>query len=284
MQIIDAQIHVWANAMPPNPRHRQVMSFTPEDALVQMDEAGVDGAVIHPPSWHRDVIDMAKAAIREHPGRFAVMGLLSLDLKTPQAIAEACALIEGWRSEPGVLGLRPSFGSDTARQRLADRSLDPVWAAAERAGVPMTAMVTDYLGDIAGIAERFPGLRFSIDHLGGRGGSTELKDAEAMTHMAELLALAKFPNVAVKVTGAPYYSGEDYPFPKMQSYLRQIYDAFGPARCFWGTDISKMPCSWRECVTMFTEELPWLTGRELDLVMGDAVCAWWDWDRAASAR
>ena len=27
---------------------------------------------------------------------------------------------------------------------------------------------------------------------------------------------------------------------------------------FWGTDITKMPCSWRQCVTMFTEELPWL--------------------------
>ena len=44
----------------------------------------------------------------------------------------------------------------------------------------------------------------------------------------------------------------------MQTYLRQIFDAFGPARMFWGTDITKMPCSWRQCVTMFTEELPWL--------------------------
>jgi len=28
---------------------------------------------------------------------------------------------------------------------------------------------------------------------------------------------------------------------------------------------------------MFTEELPWLTGRDLELVMGRAVCAWLDW-------
>jgi len=33
-------------------------------------------------------------------------------------------------------------------------------------------------------------------------------------------------------------------------------------------------------VTMFTEELPWLKGRDLDLVMGDALCNWWGWDRA----
>jgi predicted TIM-barrel fold metal-dependent hydrolase len=65
----------------------------------------------------------------------------------------------------------------------------------------------------------------------------------------------------------------------MHPYLRQIYDAFGPERMFWGTDITKMPCSWRQCVTMFTEELPWLPERDKELVMGQAVCAWWSWNR-----
>jgi hypothetical protein len=30
---------------------------------------------------------------------------------------------------------------------------------------------------------------------------------------------------------------------------------------------------------MFTEELPWLNKGELNLIMGDALCAWWGWDR-----
>ena len=85
--------------------------------------------------------------------------------------------------------------------------------------------------------------------------------------------------MAVKATGAPGYSSEAYPFTKMQTYLRQIYDAFGPRRMFWGTDITKMPCSWRECVTMFTEELPWLSDQHKPLVMGQALCAWWGWNR-----
>jgi hypothetical protein len=46
---------------------------------------------------------------------------------------------------------------------------------------------------------------------------------------------------------------------------------------FWGTDITRMPCSWRQCVTVFTEELPWLKGRDLDLVMGEALCSWVGW-------
>jgi hypothetical protein len=28
---------------------------------------------------------------------------------------------------------------------------------------------------------------------------------------------------------------------------------------------------------MLTEELPWLSGRDLDLVMGRAVCDWLGW-------
>ena len=102
-----------------------------------------------------------------------------------------------------------------------------------------------------------------------------------MVHIPELLALAKFPNVAVKATGAPGYSSQGYPFASMHPYLRSIYDAFGPTRMFWGTDISKMPCSWRQCVTMFTDELPWLSGQDKQLILGDALCAWWGWNRTA---
>jgi hypothetical protein len=40
-----------------------------------------------------------------------------------------------------------------------------------------------------------------------------------------------------------------------------------------------MPCPWRQCVTLFTEELPWLRGRDLELVMGRAVCDWLVWRR-----
>ena len=179
-----------------------------------------------------------------------------------------------------MLGLRYMFLHDPARQWLADGTIDWLWAEAEKAGVPVAVLATDSLVELGRIAERHPGLRLTIDHLGGRGGLTTLKDDAAMVHMPQLLALAKFPNVAVKATGAPGYSSEGYPFTSMHSYLRQIYDAFGPQRMFWGTDITKMPCSWRQCVTMFTEELPWLNEQDKRLIMGDALCAWWGWNRS----
>ena len=275
MQIVDVQIHTWGVGLPSNLSHWQVTSFTPADAIRLMDEGGVDAAVIHPPGWDPNSTAMAFQAVRDYPGRFAIMGSLPLDDPGSRA------LIAGWRKQPGMLGLRYTFLHDPARQQLADGTIDWLWAEAEKADVPVACLATDSLVELGRIAERHPRLRLTIDHLGGRGGLTTLKDAAAMTHIPRLVALAKYPNVAVKATGAPGYSSEAYPFPKMHTYLRQIYDAFGPSRMFWGTDISKMPCSWRQCVTMFTEELPWLNEQDKKLIMGDALCAWWGWDRKA---
>jgi predicted TIM-barrel fold metal-dependent hydrolase len=274
MQIVDAQIHTWGTGLPSNISHWQVTHFTPAEAITLMDEGGVDAAVIHPPGWDPGSTEMAFAAVRNYPGRFAIMGSVPLDRP------EARSLVAGWRGQPGMLGLRYTFLHDPARRWLEDGTIDWLWAEAEEAGVPIAVLATDSLVELGRIAERHPGLRLTIDHLGGRGGLTTLKDAAAMTHIPALLALARLPNVAVKATGAPGYSSEAYPFPAMHTYLRQIYDAFGPQRMFWGTDISKMPCSWRQCVTMFTEELTWLNERDKTLIMGEALCAWWGWNRA----
>jgi predicted TIM-barrel fold metal-dependent hydrolase len=273
MRIVDAQIHLWGSGLPSNMAHRQVTSFTAAEAIRLMDEGGVDATVIHPPPWDPGAHELALTAVRDYPGRFAIMG--ELPLEDPQSRSR----IASWRDQPGVLGLRYLFLGEPARASLCDGSLDWVWAAAERAGVPTAVLATDSLREIGKIAERHPGLRLTIDHLGGRGGNTTLKDGAAMTHMPELLALAQYPNVAVKATGAPGYSSGGYPFSSMHIYLQQIFESFGPHRMFWGTDITKMPCSWRQCVTMFTEALPWLSGEDKSLVMGEAICAWWGWDR-----
>jgi predicted TIM-barrel fold metal-dependent hydrolase len=275
MQIVDAQIHVWGSGLPSNLAHRQVTAFPVEEAVALMDAGGVDAAVIHPPGWDPGANAMAFEAVHTYPDRFAIMGALPLDRP------ESRAQVARWRNQPGMLGLRYGFLQAPLRGWLEDGTLDWLWAAAEQAGVPIAMLATDSLPAVGRIAERHPGLRLTIDHLGGKGGNTTLKDAAAMTHMPALLALAKYPNVAVKATGVPWYSSEPYPFPGMHTFVRQVCDAFGPQRMFWGTDITKMRCSWRQCVTMFTEEMPWLSESDKALIMGQAVCAWWGWDRNA---
>lgn len=277
MRIVDAQIHLWGSGLPHNLAHRQVTSFSASEAIAMMDEAGVHAAVIHPPPWDPAATQLALAAVRDHPGRFAILGELPLDR------ADSGERIARWREQPGMLGLRYVFLKEPARSRLHDGSLDWLWTGAEKAHVPVAVLATDSLREIGRIAQRHPGLRLTIDHLGGRGGNTTLKDHDAMLHMPDLLALARHRNVAVKATGVPGYSAEPYPFPTMQRYVRQVYDAFGPQRLFWGTDITKMPVTWRQCIKMFTEEMPWLPDADKRLVMGEAVRAWWGWDQSNSS-
>lgn len=47
-------------------------------------------------------------------------------------------------------------------------------------------------------------------------------------------------------------------------------------------DITRMPCAYRQCVTMFTEELPWLRDRDLERVMGGTMVDWLGWKRPAA--
>jgi predicted TIM-barrel fold metal-dependent hydrolase len=158
---------------------------------------------------------------------------------------------------------------------LDDGAAEWLWPAAEREGLPLAMMGGMFLPKFREIAERHPNLRLLIDHCGlNRHG----QDAEAFIHLDELLALSKLPNVAVKATGAPHYSTQGYPFRNIQDGLHRIFDAFGPKRMFWGTDITRMPCSYRQCVTFFTDELSWLKGGDLEDVMGRGLCEWVGWD------
>ena len=221
MQIIDAQIHLWGSGLPSNLSHRQVTAFTPEEAVPLMDEGGIDAVVIHPPGWDPGSTDMAFRAVRDYPGRFAIMGSVPLDRRNP---APASPAGENSRACSAC-----GTGSSRTRRGMAARRHARLALGGRRGRRRSDRRAGDgFLTELGRIAERHPGLRLTIDHLGGRGGTSALKDAAAMAHMPELLALAKLPNIAVKATGVPHYSSEAYPFPGMHVYLRQVYDAFGP--------------------------------------------------------
>mgnify|MGYP001157981397 CR=1 FL=1 len=270
MRIVDAQVHIWSSGTPSG-HHRKVPVFTAEELLAEMDAAGVDAAIIHPPvSWDPDSNELAVEAARRYPDRFAVLGQVPLD--RPE---ESRVRLDHWRELPGMMGLRYPLVRPEQQNWHIDGTMDWLWPAAERAGLPVATMAWRFLPVFRGIAERHPNLRLIIDHL---GLVRSAQDEAAFANLDELLALAKLPNVAIKATGAPAYSSAPYPYRNIHDGLHRIFDAYGPHRFFWGTDITRMPCSYRQCVTMFTEELPWLSGRDLELVMGRAVCDWIGWE------
>jgi L-fuconolactonase len=271
--IVDSQVHIWGANTPERPwpararAHGEALDAV--TVLARMDEAGVDRAIIVPPSWEGDRNDLGLAAATAHPRRFAVMGRLDPD--APGAREQ----VGRWRETPGMLGLRFSFHTELLRQPFLDGHFDWVWGAAERAGHPAMVLIHHaYMDRMDAIATRHPGLRLVIDHLGLVSGE---KDAHAFRELERLLALAKHPNLAVKASALPCYTDEPYPFRGLWPHVRRVYDAFGPRRVFWGTDLSRLPCAYRQAITLFTEEMPWLGSEDLEWIMGRGVREWLGW-------
>ena len=267
MRIVDAQIHLWQNDRAP-PHHWRA-PFHIEDALRYMDAAGVERAINCPPNWDPSSNDYAIEAARAHPDRFATLGWFDLK-REPDS-----SFLEEWLGQPGMLGLRFIFFTPEQQQLFASGRLDWLWESADRLGIGVALGVAPtLLSSLHQLAQRFPRMRLQIDHL-GVGPFSKLP--EAFNHLEELLGLARHPNVAVKATAVPSMANDGYPFASTHPYLRRIFEAFGPDRLFWGTDFTRMRCSWEQCITLFTESLNWLGGNDLDRVMGSAVCDWIGW-------
>ena len=137
---------------------------------------------------------------------------------------ESRALVDTWKQRPGMLGLRFVFPPPEQSKWPTDGTIDWLWPAAERAGLPIAMMAAGFLPKVGEVAQRHPNLKLILDHLGRPSGVTS--PAERWANLPEVLALAKYPNVAMKATGAPSYSDQPYPFrdihDKLQAALRRL--------------------------------------------------------------
>lgn len=267
--IVDAQVHLWKaesenSKWVPGMKPQMPEPFTVEKLIPLMNQVGVDRVVVVPPSWAGDRNDFALDAARRYFNRFAVMGRLRLN--NPQA----AALLLRWRDQPGMLGIRLTFIGQ-AQAWLTDGTSDWFWPEAEKASLPVMVLTDGHSAELANVAERYPQLQLIVDHMGvGDGSPREGQIANAVSQTA---LLAKYANVSVELSGAPNYSSEPYPFRDVTPHIKRLFDAYGPKRCYWGTDITNGydKATYRQRVTHFTEELPFLSEEDKDWVMGKSI-------------
>jgi len=276
MIVTDAQVHIWEADRPdrPWPAIGHTYSHGPPslpapEMLAQMDTAGIDRAILVPPSFEGDRNDVCLAAAAAHPDRFAVMGRIPIDDRN-----EAEPLLAEWSDQQGMLGIRSTFSRGAAEHWLDDGTADWVWPALEQHDIAAMVFPPDKLDRIDRIAAEHPGLRLVIDHLGLR---TSLRDDEIQPRIDSLLGLAKRPNIAVKATCLPSYVSDPYPFASLHGAIERVVSAFGPDRVFWGSDVSRSEHPYREVVTLFTEALTFLSDEDKEWIMGKAISRWLDW-------
>ncbi len=271
--LIDAQVHIWGAPTITRPwpevhgkPHREI-PYGAAEIIAQMDEAGVDRAVIVPPSWEGDRNDLAIDAVSEFPGRFGIMGRLSVPDHRSVDFAR-------WRSTPGMLGLRFTFHRPEMRAWLTDGSAEWIFAGAATHGLPIMMLAPGQSPAVADVARRYGDLTLIVDHLNlpGESGRTEISE-----RIAALTPLIECENVAIKISALPCYTDERAPYPELQLLIRRVVDAFGADRCMWGSDISRLPGNYADWVNCFREGTGPLSASEAAKVGGATLARLLHW-------
>src|ERR1700730_1708286 len=200
MQIIDSQVHVWPPNRPDRPLGQSGLHRTPysyQELLTGMDRAGVDRTILVPPSFDKDRNDYVIEAVRKHPDRFGIMGRVSLK------DGGGRSLLSRWKEQPGMLGVRLTFHRDAHRPWITDGTSDWFWGEAEENQIPVMVYAPERLAAVAEIAAGYPRLRIIVDRL---GFARESMDEKAVAGADRVIALARHPNIYVKVSALPCFS------------------------------------------------------------------------------
>ena len=139
--------------------------------------------------------------------------------------------------------------------RSSDPVSYPLWKKAEELGAVFNIFLAPHqVGQVAHMAERFPGVNVIIDHLA-------MIDITApdTAGFGPLLDLARFPNVYVR-TSLHNPSKQQTPYRDVWPFLRRVYDRFGPRRLIWANFFEFVIM--KELIPFFTaEDKEWILGR-----------------------
>ena len=209
---------------------------------------------------------------RAHPGRFAIVK--PVDPDNP-AVGE---VIADWKRTPGAVGVRIMLTKESGR-RADDPGLDRICREAAKHGLPVNVLFWGNLETGAALVDRHPGTRFIVDHLAIQQPRTpDARAAQPWADLPKVLALAKRPNLVIKVSGACTLAREPYPFPDIWDPLARIFDAWGFERCLWGTDWTRAfaVVNYEDAVRPFVETKR-LSESERAMLMGGACAKAYGW-------
>ena len=278
MMTIDSQVHAYEANTPkrpwatlPNwPDH-----VTGDEMVAAMDKVGVDGAIfISAFSLYRYDASYAVEVQRAHPRRLAIVKPLDPDDPgVTDVVAE-------WKKVPGAVGIRIMLTKENG-WAPGHPGLDRIARAGVRHDFPVNLLCWDNLDAGTALIDRHPETRFILDHLGILQPRTPPAPEQPWADLSKVLALAKRPNVAIKVSGACTLSREPYPFPDIRDPLKRVFDAWGFERCLWGTDWTRAfaVVNYEQAVAPF-RNYGGLSDGERAMLMGGACAKAYRWEPA----
>jgi predicted TIM-barrel fold metal-dependent hydrolase len=273
MPVIDTHMHVWTTDWeqypftPPEARLKlPEESNTAEEVVETMARHGVDYTVLVQVRYYGWDNRYLADCLRRWPGRFAAQGLI--DPRDPAAAER----LTYWMKEHGFAGVRLSPSYDPDAGWLNSPDSNPLWRRAEELGAIFNFLIREeQLPQLEDMAARFPGVPVVVDHMG-------YPNVEGDT--ANLLRLARLPNVYVKVTEFYNHSKtRQYPYADVIPTVRRVYDAFGPQRLLWGTgfvrgeNVGRIP--YGQELELIREHVPFFTPEDQEWILGRTALKLW---------
>jgi L-fuconolactonase len=200
-----------------------------EQLIAGMDAAGISkAAIVHSSTTYGYDNTYVADAVSEMPDRFT--GVFSVDVRAPDAV-EA---IHHWVRR-GLSGLRLfAVGSTvkTDQSWIAGPDTYAAWEACLELGLPVAiSMRQDGLPHLERVIERYPDVRIILDHL----LHAPIDDGPPYPAAAPLFAMARYPNVYLKLTSAIVertHQGLSTP----PAFFAPLLSAFGSERVAWGSN------------------------------------------------
>ena len=276
MLILDSQVHPYERDHPGRPWHGVLegpAEVTGEQMVAAMDEAGVDGAVlVSALTMYRYDPSYALSVHRRFPDRFAL--IKPVDPADPGIVEN----ITDWKQTPGTVGIRMLLARAGLPADPDDPGLNRVLQTAARLAMPVNLHIAGRLDQGIALIRRHRDTQIVVDHLGLEQPMRPPKPAAPWADLAKVLALAQFPNVAMKITGACTLSLEPYPFPDIWDPVCRMVDAFGVDRCMWGTDWTRAVdfLTYKQGVDPFRETARFSSGDKVKL-MGGTLARIYGW-------
>ena len=278
MPTIDCQVHAYERNRPERPWAGTLVGpdeVTGDDMVAAMDAVGVDGVLlVSPYTMYRYDASYALEVQAQHPGRF---GLIKPFDPSASDVGDEVAR---WAATPGVVGARIMLIDRFADGDLSADSpgLNQILAAGAANDLPINVLAWRKLELLAELARRHPNTQLVLDHLGLAQPFHPPPPEHPFADLPDVLALAAFDNVAIKVSGACTLSHTPFPYDDIWEPLSQIFRAFGFERCLWGTD-------WTRAVELLTYEqgveafrvTDQLTESERAALMGGSLARIYSW-------
>lgn len=208
----------------PGPEHRA--SDPLADYLARMEREGIDRAVLVQPEPYGDDHRLVLDCLRRQPER--LWGTSLFYPRHEDAPARLAALV---RQEPRIVATRfhAHRGKAGYFERLNEAGVLALWETAHDLGLIVELHIgPDYGAQVAEVVRTYPDTPVLIDHL------AEPHMGSAVEY-ANVLALAQFDNVTMKLSGLNHFSSDAPLYLEAKPFTRLVIDAFGSERLVWGS-------------------------------------------------